>query len=65
LAEEMGDFSSASLFYLKAGDLKAAGEMELQIGNRDKAAYLFSRGGLHYRSIAPENRCRRRGCSRP
>ncbi len=50
LAEEMGDLPSASLYYLKAGDLKAAGEVELRQENREKAAWMFSRGGEHARA---------------
>jgi serine/threonine protein kinase/tetratricopeptide (TPR) repeat protein len=50
LAEEMGDLASASLYYLKAGDLKAAGEMELRQENKEKAAWMFSRGGDHIRA---------------
>ncbi|MFQ5876292.1 MAG: protein kinase [Acidobacteriota bacterium] len=50
LSEEMGDLPAASLCYLKAGDLTAAGEIELRLENRDKAAYLFSRCGRHDRA---------------
>src|SRR5207245_8203496 len=50
LAEEMGDLSSASLYYLKAGDLRTAGEMEFRQGNKEKAAWMFSRGGEHTRA---------------
>ncbi|HXH29042.1 MAG TPA: protein kinase [Candidatus Polarisedimenticolia bacterium] len=50
LAEEMSDLPSASLYYLKAGDLKAAGEVELRLDNKEKAAWLFSRSGQHQRA---------------
>jgi len=50
LAEEMGDLPSASLFYLKAGDLKACGDMEIRQGNREKAAWMLSRGRDHARA---------------
>jgi serine/threonine protein kinase len=45
LAEEMGDLPNASLYYLKAGDLAAAGEIELKLDNRDKAAWMFNKAG--------------------
>ncbi|HEU4403325.1 MAG TPA: protein kinase, partial [Candidatus Polarisedimenticolia bacterium] len=50
LAEEMGDLPSASLYYLKAGDLRAAGEIELRQENREKAAMMFRRAGDHIKA---------------
>jgi len=50
LSEEMGDLAAASLYYLKAGDLKAAGEAELRQNNKEKAAWMFSRAGQHQRA---------------
>jgi tetratricopeptide (TPR) repeat protein len=46
----MGDLPQAVLNYLRAGDLKAAAELELRLENREKAAWLFSRSGQHGRA---------------
>ncbi|MEE9472317.1 MAG: protein kinase [Gemmatimonadota bacterium] len=50
LAEEMGDLQACSLYHLKGGDLMAAGEIEIRLENREKAAYLFTRGRHHKRA---------------
>ncbi len=50
LAEEMGDLPNASLYYLKAGDLTAAGEVELKLDNREKAAWMFNKCGQYARA---------------
>ncbi len=50
LAEEMGDLPNAARYYLKAGDLAAAGEVELKQDNRDKAAWMFTRAGQYGRA---------------
>ena len=52
LAEEMGDYAAASGYYVEAGDLKAAGEAELQLDNPEAAARLFSRAGQHVRATS-------------
>ncbi len=50
LAEEMGDLQACSLYHLKGGDLMSAGEIEIRLENREKAAYLFTRGRHHKRA---------------
>jgi len=50
LAEEMGDLPNAALYYLKTGDLAAAGEVELKQDNREKAAWMFNKAGQYARA---------------
>ena len=50
VAEEMGDLTNASVYYTKAGDLTAAGEIELKQDNREKAARMFNKAGQYARA---------------
>src|SRR5207245_9260618 len=50
LSEEMDDLPHAYRYYRNAGDMTAAGEVELKQDNREKAAWMFNKAGQYTRA---------------